>query len=54
MPNLTARPNVRLPHPGPPLDLAPELLIDRVGAVAWWVCLALTAGFWYMAWELVF
>lgn len=54
MENLKARPNVRLPEGGPPLELVPDPICDRIGAVIWWVLLALTAGFWYMVWEWVF
>ena len=54
MVNLKARPNVKLSEAYPPLHLAPDPWCDRVGAVGWWVCLVLVAGFWYMAWELMF
>lgn len=54
MANLTARPNVKLSEAYPPLELAPDRIVDRIGALSWWVCLVLTAAFWYTVWEWAF
>ena len=44
----TIRPNVKLTNLPPPSALEPEPFSDKIGAVAWWIMLVLTAGFWYL------
>lgn len=44
---------MKLPEGYPPLELVPDPICDWIGAVSWWICLALVAGFWYTVWELM-